>query len=131
MWFFDGDDDGTQDTFRDLEDTVKLCRHLGLGVTGHVDVVAFHQVVDRVRKTTLAPLINAGHFAVAFCKALEFFHESRDTLFTLRGIDDIEDLILCGKLCHDVAPPFGLMAAESLCGKDRLHYASWTIISAF
>ena len=80
---------------------------------------------------SLAPLVNTGERAVVFHDALEFFHESRDTLFTLRGIDDIEDLILCGKLCHDVAPPFGLMAAESLCGKDCLHYASWTIIPGF
>ena len=86
-------------------------------------------VVDGVSKTALAPLVNTGQSAVSLHDTLEFFHESRDTLFTLRGVDDIEDLILCGKFCHDVAPPSGLMAAGPACGKDRLRFADRFIIA--
>lgn len=101
---FNSDDDGTQDAVGDLEDTIKLSRHFGRYFAGHVDVVALNQVVDRVRKTALAPLVNTGQSAVSLHDTLEFFHESRDTLFTLRGIDDIEDLILCGIFAIPFAP---------------------------
>ena len=77
---FNSDDDGTQNAVGDLEDTIKFSRHFRRYFAGHVDVVALNQVVDRVRKTALAPLVNTGQSAVSLHDTLEFFHESRAAL---------------------------------------------------
>src|SRR5699024_8534392 len=41
-------DEGAHHAFGDLEHAVELSGELGLGVKGHEDVVAFHQIVDGV-----------------------------------------------------------------------------------
>ena len=52
------DDDGTHDAVRDLVDTVQLSREIGLGLKTNQRVNALRLILDRVRQTALAPVLD-------------------------------------------------------------------------
>ena len=53
-----------------------------------------------IGQPTLAPFLDTRESTLRLNHRLELFHKSGNTLFTLRGIDDIDDLILTGILSH-------------------------------
>ena len=80
--------EGTKDAVRDFVNTVKLCREFRrAGETEH-DIVTFDFLVDRVRKSTLAPIINVVHCRAGFDHRLELFDNCSSSLIAVLDGND-------------------------------------------
>ena len=100
------DDDGTHDAVRDLVDTVQLSREIGLGLKTNQRVNALRLILDRVRQTALAPVLDLYLRAVRLNERLELVHNSGSRCLFQLGVNDEDSLVLARNLCHILSTSF-------------------------
>ena len=104
------DDDGTHDAVRDLVDTVQLSREIGLGLKTNQRVNALRLILDRVRQTALAPVLDLYVRAVRLNERLNLSTTAVAAASSSLGLTMKIVSYLPEIFAIFLAPPFGLLA---------------------
>ena len=94
------DGHGAHDVFIDVEQTGEFLDELGISLVVNKNIIAFHQIVDRVSESALAPFVDLFDFTVLCHQRSELTDDSLGIIFGQLGVYDKHCFVGTNLLFH-------------------------------